>query len=91
MADIDINTFGDHESRSEEPTGENIPLIPGKEGVSTWDPGCEQETSFRGKASPLESLKDGYLKEKVEELYETLSKLLPRNSEEINFKNALNE
>ena len=26
MADIDINPFGDHESRPEEPMGENIPL-----------------------------------------------------------------
>ena len=35
MADVDINPFGDHESRTEEPTGENIPLIPGEEGVPT--------------------------------------------------------
>ena len=41
MADIDIDPFGDHESRTEEPTGENIPLIPGEGGVPTWDPGRE--------------------------------------------------
>ena len=26
MADIDIDLFGEHESRPEEPTGESIPL-----------------------------------------------------------------
>ena len=26
MADVDIDHFGEHESRSEEPTDENIPL-----------------------------------------------------------------
>ena len=31
MADVDINPFGEHDSRTEEPTdtGENISLIPG--------------------------------------------------------------
>ena len=28
MADTDINPFGDHESRPEEPMGENVPLTP---------------------------------------------------------------
>ena len=28
MADIDIDPFGEHESRPEEPTEENIPLDP---------------------------------------------------------------
>ena len=43
MADIDINSFGEHdrtESRTDE-TGENIPLplvIPGEGGVPTWEP-----------------------------------------------------
>ena len=86
MADVDIDPFGEHELRTEEPTSEDISLIPGEGGVPAWDPGHEQETSFRGKALPLESLKGSYLKEKVEELYETLSKLLPRNSEEIDFE-----
>ena len=27
MADVDINPFGEHESRTEEPTDEHIPLI----------------------------------------------------------------
>ena len=45
MADVDIDPFGDHESRPEEPTGENIPLtLVG--GGTTWEPEHEQETSF---------------------------------------------
>ena len=28
MADVDIDPFGEHESRTEEPTDENIPLDP---------------------------------------------------------------
>ena len=28
MADIDIDPFGEHESRPEEPVGENTPLTP---------------------------------------------------------------
>ena len=51
MADIDIDPFAEHESRPEEPTDENILLIPGR-GAQTWDPRPgqsterEQETSF---------------------------------------------
>ena len=62
MADTDINPFGDHESRPEEPTGENIPLTPG--GRSTWEPECEQETSFGG-----ESQRTKLVKEHVKGLY----------------------
>ena len=39
MADVDIDPFGEHESRPEEPTDEHIPLdpvIPGRS--STWEP-----------------------------------------------------
>ena len=46
MADIDIDPFGEHESRTEEPTDENIPLTPVTPGRSTWEPELEQETSF---------------------------------------------
>ena len=38
MADIDIDPSGEHESRPEESTDENIPLdpvTPGREGVQT--------------------------------------------------------
>ena len=51
MDDVDIDQFGEHESRTEEPTDENIPLdlvTPGREGVQTWEPTHEQEMSFGG-------------------------------------------
>ena len=39
MADIDIDSFGEHESRTEEPTDENIPLDPVTPGrSSSWEP-----------------------------------------------------
>ena len=53
MADVDIDPFGEHESRPEEPTDENIPLdpvTPGREGVETWEPTSEQETLFGGRS-----------------------------------------
>ena len=28
MADVDIDPFGEHDTRPDEPTGENIPLTP---------------------------------------------------------------
>ena len=47
MADIDIDPFGEHESRAKEPTDENIPLDPVTPGGgSNWEPTREQETSF---------------------------------------------
>ena len=49
MADIDIDTFGEHESRTDAntETGENIPFAPVGRS-STWEPDRgEQETSFR--------------------------------------------
>ena len=50
MADVDIDPFGEHESRLEEPTDEHSPLdlvTPGRS--STWEPDQgEQETSFGG-------------------------------------------
>ena len=54
MADVDIDPFGEHESRTEEPAGENIPLTP-VEGGSTWEPDCEQETSSEEKVKELNS------------------------------------
>ena len=44
MADIDIDSFGEHESRTEEPTdtGKNTPLsLVGPRGRSTWEPTLE--------------------------------------------------
>ena len=37
MADVDIDPFGEHELRPEEPTDEHIPLSLVGEG-STWEP-----------------------------------------------------
>ena len=72
MADIDINAFGEHD-RTEEPTDENIPLIP-VGGGSTWEPTreqVEQETSFGG--TSLETLKYESLKSFVKSWYKRLS------------------
>ena len=46
MADVDIDPFGEHESRTEEPTDENIPLSLVTPGRSTWEPEHKHETSF---------------------------------------------
>ena len=80
MADIDINPFGEHESRPEEPTDEHIPLdpvTPAGGGRSTWEPEREQETSFGGR----ESQRNRLLRNRVEGLYEKLSKKWARTSE----------
>ena len=68
MADID--PFGEHESRPEEPTDECIPLdlvTPGREIVQTWEPTCEQETPFGGR-SRTSVLHKEYLVGKIYEL-----------------------
>ena len=67
MADIDIDPFGEHESRPEEPTDENIPLdpvTPWKEGVQTWELEHEQETSVGG-ISHMSVLHKEYLVGKI--------------------------
>ena len=59
MADVDINPFGEQESRPDDhtDTGENIPLIPG--GGSTWQTERgEQETSFGGMSQRTRLKKD---------------------------------
>ena len=70
MADVDIDPFGEHKSRPEEPTDENIPLdlvTPGRS--STWEPDRgEQETSFGG-----ESQRTKLMKDYVRDLYKKLS------------------
>ena len=80
MADIDIDPFGEHESRPEEPTDENIPLTPVGEG-SNWEPTREQETSFGGRSTGRQNQRNRVLINRVEGLYERLSKKLPRTSE----------
>ena len=70
MADIDIDPFGEHESRPEEPTNENISLDPVTPGRSTWEPERgEQETSFGGRESHGTKL----MKDYVKDLYKKLS------------------
>ena len=50
MADVDIDSLGEHESRPEEPMDEHIPLnlVTPEGGRSAWEPEREQETSFGG-------------------------------------------
>ena len=67
MADVDINPFGEHESRPEEPTDKNIPLDPFTPGRSTWEPTREQEASFAG-----ESQRTKVMKDYVKDLYKKL-------------------
>ena len=38
MADVDIDPFGEHELRTEEPTDEHISLTLVGRGRSTWEP-----------------------------------------------------
>ena len=69
MTDIDINPFGEHELRPEEPMDECIPLdlVTPVGGGSTWEPTCEQETSFGGR-SRTSVLHKEYLVGKIYEL-----------------------
>ena len=72
MADIDIDRFGEHKSRAEEPTDEHIPLDPVTPGRSTWEPDRgEQEMSFGSPEVPLsrgEILHKEYLDGEIYEL-----------------------
>ena len=78
MADIDIDPFGEHESRPEEPTDEHIPLDPVTPGrSSTWQPDRgEQETSFGG-----ESQRTKLMKDYVRDLYKKLSENIDETPE----------
>ena len=68
MADVDIDPFGEHESRPDE-TGENIPFTPAVGGrSSTWEPEREQEMSCGG-----ESQRTSLMKDYVKDLYKKLS------------------
>ena len=68
MANVDIDPFGEHESRPEQPTDEHIPLTPVGGGGSTWELTCEQEMSFGG-----ESQRTKLMKDYVKDLYKKLS------------------
>ena len=82
MANIDIDPSGGHESRTEEPMGENIPLTP-VGGRSTWEPEREQETSFRGLSGARARLNAGFVEDTVNGLYEILSEHFTKNQEVI--------
>ena len=70
MADVDIDPFREHESRTDDntETGENVPFTPVGGGRSTWEPTREQETSFGG-----ESQRTKLMKDYVRDLYKRLS------------------
>ena len=81
MADVDIDPFGEHESRPEEPTDENIPLdLVTPVGGSTWEPEREQETSFRG-----ESQRTKLMKDYVKGLYKRISENIGETPEEFHY------
>ena len=63
MADVDIDPFGEHESRTDDhtETGENIPFTP-VGGGSTWEPEREEETPFGGESQRTKLMKD-YVKD----------------------------
>ena len=71
MADVDIDPLGEHESRTDEPTDEHIPLDPVTPvgGRLTWEPTREQETSFGRRESQRTKL----MKDYVRDLYKNLS------------------
>ena len=80
MADVDIDPFGEHGSRPEEPTDEHIPLDlhsgvsgpPVTPGRLTWEPTREQETSFGGRESQRTKLMKDYVKDLYKKLSENI-------------------
>ena len=82
MACIDIDPFGEHESRPEELTDEHIPLdTVTPERSSTWEPDRgEQGTSFRG-----ESQRNKLMKGYVRDLYKKLSENIGETPEEFHY------
>ena len=81
MADVDIDPFGEHESRPEEPTDENIPFTPVGRG-STWEPERgEHETSFGGRDSQRTKL----MKDYVKDLYKKISENVGETPEEFHY------
>ena len=80
MPDIDIDPFGERESRPEEPTHEHIPLDPVTPGRSTWEPTREQETSFGG-----ESQRTKLMKDYVKDLYKKRSENIGETPEKFHY------
>ena len=72
MADIYIDPFGEHESRTDVPMDEHIPLDRVTPGRSTWEPDRgEQETSFGGESQRTKLMKD-YVKDSYKRLSENI-------------------
>ena len=81
MADIDIDPFGEHKSRTDEPTDEHISLTPVGGGRSTGEPDRgEQETSFGGEFQRTKLMKDY-----VKDLYEKISENIGETPEEFHY------
>ena len=81
MADIDINLFGEHESRTDEATEEHISLTTVGGGRSTWEPERGvQETSFRGESQRAKLMKDY-----VKDLYKKISENISETPEEFHY------
>ena len=75
MADVDIDPFGEHELRPEEPTDERISLdlvTPVGGGRSTLELEHEQETSFGARESQRTKLMKDYVKDLYKKLSETI-------------------
>ena len=85
MADVDTDPFGEHESRTGEPTDEHIPLdpvTPAGGGRSTWEPERdEQETSF----GVRESQRTKLMKDYVKDLYKKLSENIGETPEPFHY------
>ena len=76
MAEVDIDLFGEHELRTDEPTDEHISLTPVGGGRSTWEPDqAEQETSFRRESQRTKLMKD-YVKDLHKRLSENIGETL---------------
>ena len=76
MEDVDIDPFGEHESRTDDntETGENIPFTPVGGGRSTWEPDRgRQETSFGGESQRTKLMKD-YVRDLHKRLSENIGK-----------------
>ena len=81
MADIDIDPFGEYESRLEEPTDEHIPLsLVGPRGRSAWELEHKQETSFGA-----ESQRTKLMKDYVKDLYKKISENIGETPEEFHY------
>ena len=72
MADVDINPFGEHELRPEEPNDECIPLSPVTTRVQIWEPTHEHEMSLGGRESQRTILMKDYVKDLYKKLSENI-------------------